>query len=244
MTEYSISGGLSMRYFLIIAVLFCSVIVDAADVNGVIKFAGIPNKQISVGYVALTDSGSRISNMAGLTPTGTSGKVWCDTYKPRRTSLTWHSKSGLSFQHTNLPAGKYLFYARYADNYLSWRIINLTGTPKNIQTVLSIDSLNTGELKFQISKGIGDYNIKLVPITDKFKLPIAGVDFGDMVSVDVDFKSKSTTVNGLKPGNYMVMLRSAKREGTPKTGMLSVYTDIGMWSATVKRGQSITCRIP
>jgi hypothetical protein len=234
-----------MRCLWLSALLLCAAGAFAAEISGPIYFKGKLTENVQAGYVALVEKGDQINNMAGMTPTGDSGHVWCDTYKPRRTGLKWHKQTGLTFQHINIPPGKYLLYVRYGEHYLDWKVVDVPKATSKLTASLAISPSTFGTLHLVIGRGTGDYNIQLTPLTAKKQSPLPGakIDFGGPV-IDVDVQGSETTLRGVKEGVYRVTLRAAHRQGTEETGIFTTYDDLGSWTITVKAGKALQFRLP
>jgi len=135
----------------VISAFLISAGTNAAEITGRVHFKGALTETVKVGYEGVTSAGAHITNMAGLTPTGSTGYVWCDTYKPRRTGLMWSSTKGLTFQHTNLPKGTYLVYVKYGDAYLDWKVITVSTDSARVNTSLAISPSRMGDVEIAVT---------------------------------------------------------------------------------------------
>jgi len=235
-----------MHLILIIAILAWASSLDAAEIRGTINMETPPQGFVQAAYEGRTSAGLRMTNMAGLKPSLGAGEVWCDTHMPRRTHLKWDPKAGLSFDHTGLPGGKYLVFVK-AGNYLDWKVLDLPDDTAILDTTLGIDMCQTGKLIVEITKGAGDYQAALVPLTADNQVPLRGVklagSFHFSVSADV-FNAETASFDGLRPGHYRVLLRALKRKGSDSTGYMTILTDLGMANVEVVAGKETRVALP
>ncbi|GMV37640.1 MAG: hypothetical protein AMXMBFR61_21480 [Fimbriimonadales bacterium] len=225
----------------VIAMFFLGPCAIAAVIAGRIHFKGDLREMVKVGYEGVTVTGQHITNMAGLTPTGSSGHVWCDTYKPRRTGLVWSSSDGLTFQHTNLPRGTYLVYVKYGETYLDWKVINVSNDSARLNTSLAISPSRMSDLEIAITKGPGTYRVLLIPATERGASPLRGADItrGSGPVIEAEVTTGSVKLSGVRDGSYLLVLRSVTRRGGGST-----FTDVGNWAILVKAGKSMRYTIP
>lgn len=148
-------------------------VASAAEIRGTVQLTGKPAGPVQVCYEAVTTTGEKITNMAGATLGEGASSAWCDTYAPRRTELKWDPEKGLNFEHTNLPAGKYVVAVKNK-NFLDWKTVELAKDSSVTNVALALDPQPAGKLRVQIANGVGDYEVVLVPV--------AGAGLGGLVS--------------------------------------------------------------
>lgn len=158
-----------------IPLLLAAGMISAAEIRGTIYLSGRPVGPAQVCYQAVTASGEKISNTAGITLGDRASSAWCDTYKPRRTGLKWDPRAGLSFEHTHLPAGKYVVAVKHG-NFLDWKFVEVSKESSVVEVPLKLDLLQTGKLHVQITTGTGDYQVVLVPFIPDGKPNATGLD--------------------------------------------------------------------
>ena len=231
---------------MMVAILAFASPLDAAEIRGTVKMTTLPQGFVEAAYEGRTSGGRPVTNMAGLKPSLGPGEVWCDTHKPRRTLLKWDPKEGLVFHHTGLPGGEYLVFVK-TGNYVNWKVLDLPDDTATLDTTLAIDTSQTGKLLIEITRGAGDYQAALVPLTADNRLPLDGVKLGRSfhfrVSVDA-FNTTTASFDGLRPGHYRVFLRSLKREGSESTGYMTILTDLGMADVKVLAGTKTRVALP
>lgn len=233
-------------YKALIVFLLVAGAASAAEIRGTVQIAGKPTGSVQVSYEALTATGEKITNMAGVTLGDGAASAWCDTYAPRRTGLKWDPQSGLSFEHTKLPAGKYVVAVKHG-NFLDWKVVDVAKDSSIVNVTLALDPQQAGKLRVQINKGVGDYEVVLVPAGADGKPPVAGLDLGDSfhlrLSADVT-KGDTARFDGVKPGRCQVTLSAAKRFGSDATGWSAMLTVIGTTTVTIEAGKEATVEMP
>jgi len=225
-----------MRLVVFIILVMCGLAVRAADITGVIYTKGTLTQSVEVGYVGMTADDLSITCMAGITPHANGGECTCTTYKPRTSTVKFSKDSGWTFQHTHLPVGRYLVYAKYGDNYLDWQLVAVTNKNARMKVSLGINPGKTGAINLKVEQGAGDYNVTLTPLDAKGKIAVEKLEDDFNANIKVDFTGKSATVQGVKPGKYRLALRAAHKHGSKETGMFTTYDDIGSWNITVTTG--------
>lgn len=215
--------------------------VIAGEISGRIHFKGELTEMVCAGYVGITASGTEITNMAGLSPTGSSGHVWCDTYKPRRTGVVWSSTEGLTFHHTNLPKGTYLVYIKYGDAYLDWKVVTVSSASARVSTSFGISPSRMGDVEIVADKRPGDYRVLLVPATERGASPLQGANLanGNGPTIEAEVTAGSVRLSGVREGSYRLVLRSVLRHGDG-----SILTDVGSWTILVKAGKPSRYSVP
>lgn len=232
------------RLWLLILLLTLAAASRAAEIRGTITLRSIEEKSLQAGYVGRTAKGEEVHCFAGLTTGGATARVWCDTYLPRRSAIFWDPGRGSSFAHTNLPPGRYLVYARYGDNFLTWQMVELKSASevKNIRLVC--DLMNSGDLQVQINRPAGLYNVLAVPLDARGNALLPGVRLEYHLGSEADSQKNSAVLRGLTAGKYRLELRGVQRQTDRGGGSFSLYNDIGSWTVTVKARNLARYRLP
>jgi len=205
-------------------------------VTGRISIAGPRPRYVKVGYVGVPASGNPITNLAGMTIGEYSGSVTCTTYRPREARLRWDPKRGLRFEHTKLPFGHYLFWARCDDNYMDWRVVTLDAARPSVALTLKCASSDEGDV-WLVVVGKGDYNVRVSPLDKSGLAPLVGADVPKGAGWDADVKGGALLLQGMKAGLYRVDLRSQQKMGSARSGWSAILTDAGTWSVRVVAGK-------
>jgi hypothetical protein len=235
-----------MHKTLFVIVMVTAASVQAAEIRGNIQFATRPEGSVQAIYEALTAAGKRISNMAGLTVGGDAASVSSTTHKPRCTTMKCDPKTGLTFEHVKLPPGKY-FIAVKNRNCLDWKVVDLPADTTVVNTSLTLDPKQTGKVQVQISQGAGDYQVLLTPLGAGNQPPVPGLDLAKSfhLRLAVDVKNGQTAgFDGVKAGCYQVVLRAAKRSGSARTGVSTVFTPLATATVAVEAGREARVTLP
>jgi hypothetical protein len=216
----------------------------SAEIRGVITLRNVGENKLQAGYVGRSQTGEEVHCFAGLTTGGATARVWCDTYRPRRSAIFWDPSRGSSFVHTSLPPGRYLVYARYGENFLTWRLVELKSASEIKSVTLACDLLNSGDLQVQINRPPGLYNVQVVPLDARGNTLFSGIKMEFHLGSDADSHNNVAALRGLAAGKYRLELRSVQRQTDRGGGVFSVYNDVGSWTVTVKARNLARYRLP
>ena len=208
---------------------------NAAEIRGVVKLATKPEGYIQVAYETMT-SDDRLNNMVSLNLDTEAVSKSSDFYAPRTTAIHWDPKTGLTFEHVGLPAGKYFVNVKNA-NYLDWKIIDLPTEKTVVNTSLTFDPQQTGKVHVQISKGAGDYQVVMLPLGPDGQ-PVTK-SFHFRIAADVK-NGQSAKFAGVKAGRYKVIL-IGKQQLSPST---SALTELGVAGVTIEAGKEAQVNLP
>jgi len=235
------------RAWLLVSLLLTAVTGGAgwsATVKGIVYFKGALEDQVAVGYTGKDAGGKVLTNMAGLTPIHGKASVWCDTYTPRRTALTWNPSTGLSFEHTHLPAGQYLLYVRYGETYLDTRFVRVDSRSRVVTVNLAIRSSQAGDLRVALSEKTGLFDVELTPLDIGGRMFFPEMPFGSLPSVRAETSNGAVHLTNLRAGSYRLALRRARRMGGKGSGSFTTYEDAGHWTVKVQAGKVLEYRLP
>lgn len=232
------------RILLIILLMTIAGAIRAAEIKGTITLRNVEEKRLQAGYVGRSVKGEQVHAFAGWTIGKIKAQVWCDTFMPRRTLLTWDPERGGSFAHTNLPPGRYLVYARYGENFLTWQLLELKSASEVKNITLVCDPVNAGDLQVQIIRPAGTYSVQVIPLDARGNNLLPGVNLEFHVGSDADSQKNVATMRGLAAGKYRLELRGAQHQQDRGGGSLSIFNQIGAWTVTVKARNLARYRLP
>jgi hypothetical protein len=219
---------------------------NAGEIRGKVHFNPAASGEVNISYVGLTSEGKRISDMAGLTVGPGESWVWCTTNDPRRTGVKWSPEKGLTFQCLQLPVGKYLVAVKNG-NFLDRKIVEIAKHDELVDVMLVVDHEQSGKLHVNISKGKGDYEVAIAPLGNDGQPLIIGVAPDKLYHMRVVTKikqSKTAKLEGIKPGQYHLMLRSVEQIDSGSSGAATMLTPVGATSVTVQLGKEATVTLP
>jgi len=234
-----------MKWVVSILLLACAVQAFSAEISGRIYIIKDPGENdIRAGYVGLTSRGEQVNCFAGTTTGAAAASVWCTTYKPRKSFVSWAPDSGCTYRHTSLKPGKYLVYVQRGELYVDWKVVKIASPSSNLKANFSANPASAGDLRISWGGSKGDYNLRVSPLDSKSRSPLPGADLPLYMGVDVDVTGNGTVMRGLKAGNYLLELRAADRQGSEREGYFTIFTDIGSWHIKAEPGVILDYRLP
>lgn len=208
----------------------------AGSITGRVVFKGGRPSTVKVGYVGLTRDKLTVFNGASLVPGDLPTGVSVTTFSPRETRLDWDPTKGCRFSHTGMPPGRYLVYARCGERYLDWRLIALDTAKPEATVNFTWDPRATGSLKLIVNDGKKAYNVRISPLGNDARPLLGSADVPMYAGWDEDLTGTSIVLSGMKPGTYLVELRTVQKMQNP-SGWSAIYSDAGTWSVTVQAGR-------
>lgn len=197
---------------------------DRPFVKGSITHKGQAKQMLRIQYAGMPDGATEpISDMtgSGLTDKGQSLGVRSTSHAPRLIGLR-PTKTGLEFDATRLPPGKYFFLARLDDGPAAWALADVR-PDSQLELPLTIPVTGTGQLDVSVVATITG-QVQAIPVglklddpTGTFTTAISGA-LGSYANIN----GGSATIKNLTPGKYDISLRTGrdilKAEATIEAG--------------------------
>ncbi len=218
----------------------------AGEIRGRVRFHPEPSGEVRISYEGLTKGGKQISDMAGLTVGPGESRVWCTTNDPRRTGVKWSPDTGFTFQCLELPIGKYLTAVKNG-NFLDWKVVEIGKDDDVVDVEFVVDHEHTGTVHVNISKGRGDYEVAVAPINNDGQPLVPGLAPEGSYHIRVAAKikrSRTATLEGIRPGRYHLRLRSMKQLGSGSSGTATMLTPLGAVNVNVELGKEVSVTLP
>lgn len=198
---------------------------DAPYIQGALTIIGMG--EVEVGYVGapgnqvVTDSVAVTPPAAGAPP---GVMATSDTLKPRATALVRSVAGAWRYEHTGLPPGRYLVYARQADGPTAWEWVTL-GEKGELDRPLTLDAKAAGRVTVTLPAGATGV-VQLLPVDpqpDGAAIPDVALAYA--LKYEAKVESGKASFANVAPGRY-----------TAKSG------DKGV-AVTVTAGQGATAEV-
>ncbi len=212
-TGSCLAGRLTAAFGALWAGTLMSPPAGAAEINGRIALKGAQRYEVCVGYVGKGSDGKDLSNLCGtwINPNGGSASARCDTYKPRTSGIHWEPKSGCTYSHLYLPAGKYLVYARLGEHWYVWKWVTLANAGARESVDFTVNAGDMGTVDVTIPANARPAVVNCEPVNPDGSLPLKGADVGFWLHTRVYGDNRGeTSITGLKSGRYQVTFGKKK----------------------------------
>jgi hypothetical protein len=166
-----------------------------------------------VGYVGKSADGKDVSNLCGtlINPNMGSTSARCDTFKPRTSGIASDPKSGCSYNHVNLPAGKYLTYVRMGEHWYVWKWVTLRSAGSRETVDFCVNAADTGSIEVSIPANSRPASVNCEPVNPDGTQPLKGADVGFWLYTRVYGDNRGqTSLAGLKSGRYLITFGKKK----------------------------------
>lgn len=180
---------------------------DAPYIQGKLTVPGaMPTTQVKVGYAGEPKAGDFALDSVQMPFIGMGSWARSAHTKPRASVLvgTENAAKPGRYEHTRLPAGRYLVYAGVAGGPLAWKWVTLPAGGK-LDVDFTLDSTKSGKLEVTVPAGTTG-KVQLAPAEDAGMTVPANLFFtiASFLELEVEPKSNVASFDKLGPGRYEV----------------------------------------
>ena len=171
---------------------------ESPAVHGGVTVAGAPAGDLEVGVIG-QPAGQVVTESVSLPVAGAPGR-FTRTESPRPTALALSAAGQFRYEHTKLPAGRYLVWARQTPGPLAWKWVAVAAGAVT-DTPLTLDAKQAGAVAFTTTQPGG--RLRLLPRDGDGPSPIPDAALGFALKLDAAFDAK--TFAAVPPGRYEVV---------------------------------------